>query len=201
MVAFDFAGVQIQCNGGGGVEVVADAAFSRPRCGVARAPIRNIGGGVVGASDPNTAATIFVAIARPGVSSGLTRGSRGVSAPNFFARIGIKCCHVTAYTGFATRGADQNLALGGQPNHRACFGVQGDQVRVNCAHVDFVAIQRHTTVGVVQHQQVGGNFFLVTPEFFTCGGIQRNHLTVGCGDVHIAVVHNGGCLVSLCRAG
>ena len=218
MMALDLAGVQIHSNGGGGVEVVTITAFCGPGRRVARAPISDIGCRVVCACDPDAATTIFVAVAGPCIPARFTGGRCGVGAPDFFARVGIKSGHVATHTGFATGGTYQNFAFGGQgckgdvvqclhiangrvPNHFASFGVQGNQVRVNSAHINLVAIQCDTTVGVVQHQQVSGDFFFVAPEFFTRDGIQSNHLTIGGGDVHVAVVHDGRCLVTLGGAG
>ena len=78
---FDLAGVRIERQRGGGVEVGQLAEFAVaggtdagvPWAGVAGAPINRIGLGIVGADQPGRAAAVQAGIAFPGIAAGFAR--------------------------------------------------------------------------------------------------------------------------------
>ena len=129
----------------------------------------------------------------------------GVGLPGGLAGLGIERFDEAANAELAARHADEHLALHDQrrhrhvvtvlpvldlrlPGHLAGLGVQRHQRRVQARQEHLVAVQRHAAAGVVQRCKAFRQFALVSPHELAGGCVERDHLAVGSGDEHHAVV-------------
>src|SRR5262249_24913417 len=102
-------GIGIPRDGAVGVEIVA---WARPRIHhrhrVAGTPDRGVGGGIIGAGDPDgaTAGLPGIVLVLPGLAAGLAGRRNGVFEPELPASRGIEPGDEIAYAAVATRRAD-----------------------------------------------------------------------------------------------
>src|SRR3954464_304867 len=97
MMALDRAGCDVECDGRGGVQVVAGPLIAHPWAAVAGAPEREVGLGVVVTGDPNRSAAGLPLIAsRPGVAAGLAWRRHRIGFPRFLARFSVVRGHEPA---------------------------------------------------------------------------------------------------------
>src|SRR5690348_15143651 len=78
------------------VEIVAGMRFTRPRCGIADAPVDGLAVLVVSAGHPGRAAARLPVVALPRIMAGLARAGNGEGPPQLLAAIGIKRDDVAA---------------------------------------------------------------------------------------------------------
>ncbi len=218
-MALDRAGVGIDRDGRGGVEVVARALVAEPRRAVAGAPERDVALGVVGPGHPDRGAAALPGLAFPGVVAGLAGAGDGVGLPHRLAALGVERLDEAADAELAARDADHDLAVHDQrrerhvvaflpvgdrralPGDLAGRGVERHHDRVLGGEVDLVAVQRDAALGVVQRAEAFGQLALVAPDQVAGLGVERQDLVVGRGDVHDAVVDDRRRLVAGIDAG
>ena len=215
----DRAGVRVDRDGRGGVEVVAGPLIAEPRRAVAGAPEGDVGLGVVGAGHPDRGAAALPGVALPGVVAGLARTGDGVGLPHLLAAVGIVGGDEAADAELAARDPDHDLAVHDQrrhghvvaflpvgdrlalPGHLAGLGIERDHHRVLPGQVDLVAVQRDAALGVVQGAEALGQLALVLPDQIAGPGVEREELVVRRGDEHDAVVDDRRRLVARGDAG
>ncbi len=205
-VTFDLAGGDVERDGGSGVEIVAGTLVAHPRAAVADAPVRQIGLGIVVPGDPHRAAAGLPLIAlRPGLAAGFAGRGNGVGSPQLLAGVGIEGRDEAANSKLAARRADHHFAAGNQRRQRdvvAGFVVR-DRRRsrlpgrfshrappgpLRRRHIDFVPVERDSAVGVVRHGRARGPGALYRHRRLPVLGVDGDHLIVGRGDEHDAVI-------------
>src|SRR5262245_4136137 len=204
-VALDLPAVGVQGNGGGGVQVVAGALITEPRRGIARAPVREVRGRIVGASDPDRPATLLPGLPAPRLMTWLPGPGNRVGLPAGLAGLGVEGLHEAADAELSTRYAHHDLPFGDQwgqrhvvaglpvldlllPRHLPGFGVEGHENAVVGGQIDLVAVKGDPAAGVVQHAETLGHLPLVSPQQLAAASLRRDDLIVGRGDEHDAVV-------------
>ena len=202
----DLAGVAIERDGRGRVEIVARPLIAEPGRGVAGAPVDRIGVGIVVAGHPGGCAAGLPGVGfLPGLAAGLAGRRNGEGLPCGLAGFGVERCDKAAHAELAAGDADQHFALHDQrghghviaglpvldlgfPGNLAGFRVERDERRVERRKIDLVAVERHAAAGIVQRAEARGQLALVAPQQIASGRVQRHDLAVRRGDEHHAVV-------------
>src|SRR5215475_2280851 len=107
----DLAGIDIEPEYGGGIEVVARMDIARPGCGVAYPPIDRLRVLVVIAGHPGGAAAGLPVVPLPGFVAGLAWAGNGESPPQFLAVVGVEGHDISADAELTARTADDDLAV------------------------------------------------------------------------------------------
>src|SRR5260221_14454474 len=97
---FDLAVIRIEPEHRRGVEIVAGVGITRPRCGVADAPINCLGVWIVVACHPGRSAARFPVVAFPCVVAWLALARDGEGPPQLLAAIGVERDDVTTAAEF-----------------------------------------------------------------------------------------------------
>src|SRR5258708_1304107 len=122
-MAFDVAGVGMEGEDRGGVEMGAGANGRIERAGIADTPIDRVQFRIVGAGDPCRSATELPGVALPGIAAGFIRGGNGVSTPQMLARRRIPTVDEAAGAELRARYTGQDDAVRDQrpDRHRIAF--------------------------------------------------------------------------------
>src|SRR3569833_157647 len=88
-MGLDLAGVGIEREHRGGVEIVAGMSLAGPRRGVADAPIDRLGLLVVIAGHPGGAAAVLPVVSLPGLVARLAFARNGEGPPQLLAVLGV----------------------------------------------------------------------------------------------------------------
>src|SRR5258708_34130822 len=86
----DLAGVGIEPEHGACIEIVTGVNSTRPRCGVADAPINGLGVLGVITGHPGGSAARFPVVAAPRIMAGFALAWDGEGPPKFLAVVGVK---------------------------------------------------------------------------------------------------------------
>src|SRR6185437_176019 len=95
VIGLDLAGAGIEPEHGAGIEIVAGVHLTRPRRGIADAPINGLRVVVVRAGHPGRTAAGLPVVALPGVVAGLALTRNGEGPPELLAVLGIEGRDIT----------------------------------------------------------------------------------------------------------
>ena len=203
-VPLHFAGIGVEGDDALGVEVVAFADVAvEIGGGVAGAPVEEIQLGIVGAGEPGAAAAGFPGVAGPGVVAGFAGAGDGVPAPETFAGVGVIGVEEAVEAMIAGGDAHDDFILDdhgrgggpiafggfgdfGFPEHGSVTSVEGDQVGVGGAEVDFIAVDGDAAVGASLQRGLA----FIAPDFTALAGVEGVDF-VGIGEVHDAIDDDG----------
>ncbi len=178
----DLAGVSIERDGRGRVEVVAGALIAEPGGGVAGAPVDRVGVGIIVAGHPSGCTTGLPGIRLfPGLAAGLSGCRDGEGLPRGLAGFGVERSDEAAHTELTAGDADEHFALHDQrghghviaglpifdlsfPGYLAGFRVERDEGSIQRWEIDLVAIEGHTAACIVQRAKTRWQLPLVAPQ-------------------------------------
>ena len=216
VMAGELAGVDVESDHRGRIEVVPGAGVSRPWAAVARTPVRESGRRIVGTCDPHRHAAGLPCVAGPGLATRFSRCGYGIGLPRRFTGGGVEGGDETANAELAARHADHDLAGRHQrrqghvvagtvildlrlPDDPAGNGIEGDHVAVRSRHEHQSAVQAHAPVRGMHLPKVFRQVALVAPQLLARRRVERNHVVVRGGDEHPAVVDHGWRLVAFAQ--
>ena len=214
VVGSELAGVGVERNDGGRVQIVPGPRVAHPGSAVAGTPVGQVESRVVGARDPDGNAARLPAGSAPGLAARLARCRDRVGLPRGLARHGVERRDEAPDPELAAGDADHDLAPGDHRGQRhvvaACVvldlalpddlpspGVERYQEGVRRRQVDELTVERNAAVCRVHLEQVFGELPLVAPQQIALACIESHHPVVRGADEHDAVVHDWGGLVSL----
>ena len=186
----DLAGVDVQREHRGGVQVVARPHIAHPRRRIARPPVAQVELGIIVRGEPDRHAARLPGLSGPGVVTGLTRPRNRVRLPHRLPVARVEGGDVPADAELAAGSADHDLALGDErrqgevvavlvvvdgrvPHDRARLGVERDEMRVDGRQEESVLPERHAAVRGMELEQVLRQLLFVTPEQVTGLGVER----------------------------
>ena len=191
-----------------GVQVVAQPHLAAVvGAGVAGAPVDQVQLRIVRACDPGRRAARAPRVAQPGLVVGMVRSRDRVRPPRALAGLGVVRVQEPPNAELPAGDAGHHPVLDderrrglavaapvvghlGVPHQVAGAGVDGDQVRVERAHVErFAQDGDAAVVAPAADAQVVGQWMLVAPEGPPRGCIHRRHVARRLGDEHHAVDH------------
>ena len=161
--------------------------------------------GVVRARDPDRSAAVLPVVAAPRFAAGLAGARNRVEAPNLLAGLHVVRGDEAADTVLAAARADDHQVLDDERRHRhgvrelrighrcipkrlAVARVDRDQVRVERAHEQRVAVNREAAiVGAAADALVGRVVVAVLPEHAARLGVERQHVVGALRQIHDAV--------------
>src|SRR5262245_14766701 len=218
-VSLDRAGGRIERHDGAGVEIISGALIAHPGAAIAGAPERQIGLGIIGASDPDRGAAGLPLIAlRPCFAAGLARCRHHVGLPQLLAGLRIIGGDEAPHAELPAGDADQNLAVNDKrrqrhvvallvisdlrgPRFLAGLGIERDQHRVRRRKEHLVAPEPDPTAGRLQFHHVLGDRPPEAPQQLATLGLNREQLVAGRRHEHDAIVDDRRRLMALGLAG
>ncbi len=213
-MALDLAGVAIERDGRGRIQIVTRPLIAEPWRGVAGAPIDDIGIRIVIAGHPGRGAAGLPGIGLlPGVAAGLAGRRNGIGLPGRLAGIAIERLHEAAHAELTAGHADQHLALHDEgrhghviaglpvldrslPGHLAGLGVESDERGVESGEENLVAIERNAAAGIMQCAEPLRDLALEPPEKIAGRRVESDDLIVRRGDEHHAIIDDRRGLVT-----
>src|SRR5262249_50778140 len=135
VMPFELAGVGIDRDDGGAVEIVSNAVVAVVvGTGVAGAPHREVRLGIIGTGNPDGGSAMqvrvvgFTVFAEPCLVAGLAGSGNRVKAPDLLTRVHVERSEKAADTVFAAGDAGDHLILDGERRyrHRVLLLVVGD---------------------------------------------------------------------------
>src|SRR5205085_2732506 len=148
-----------------------------------------------------------VALALPGLVTGLARSRDGVKSPGFAARAGVISCNEPANTKLSPGHANDDLVLDherrnrqcitgtrirnpGIPDRPACLGVKRDEMRIESCEKQGVTKDRQPAIyGSTAGPRVGRRIVTVNPEHASCFCIECKCITRSLSNVHDSIDH------------
>ena len=219
MVALDRAGHHVDGHRGRRIQVVSRTLIAHPRTAIARAPVGQLGGGVVIARDPDRCAAVLPLVALgPRVAARLAGCGHGVGAPARPARFGVVGGDESAHAELAARRADHYDTLGHEGRERhvvavfvlghfrrphlgAGTGIERHQHGVVGSEVDFVAVEGDPARGGMRRHQRLGHLLGVAPQEHAGLRVDGHHLVFGRRHEHHAALHDRRGLVPAVHPG
>ena len=207
-VPLELAAGAVDGHGRVRVEVVAEPHVAVPvRSRVAGAPVDDVEVGVVGAGDPARRSAGAPRVAGPGLVVRMVGAGNRPGPPDLVARRRVVRIDEAADAVLAARDARHHLVLDDEgrgglavprpvvgglrvPHEVPRAGVDGDEVRVEGAHVEGVAQNRHAAVvAAAADAQVVGQRVVIAPVLAPGGGVDGDHVARRLGDEHHPVDH------------
>src|SRR5439155_9763755 len=182
-MCLDLAGLGIEAEHGGCIEVVTGVGVPGPRRSITDTPINGLGVLVIVAGHPGRSAAGFPVVASPGVMAGFAGAGDGEGPPQFLAAVGVIRDDIAPDAEFAAGAADNDLSVDDQrhqgqvltllvvldlgvPEDLARFGIKRDDMIVCRRQIQLVLPQPDSAAGRVQLEEIVRQLAFVPPVLF-----------------------------------
>ena len=212
-MCLDLAGLGIEAEHGGCIEVVTGVGVPGPRRSITDTPINGLGVLVIVAGHPGRSAAGFPVVASPGVMAGFAGAGDGEGPPQFLAAVGVIRDDIAPDAEFAAGAADNDLSVDDQrhqgqvltllvvldlgvPEDLARFGIKRDDMIVCRRQIQLVLPQPDSAAGRVQLEEIVRQLAFVPPVLFAGFGVEGDHLPKRRCDEHDTIVDDRRGLVT-----